>query len=66
MIKELLLFAVLFSLGLASAKGQSAYSPAFGHRHEDIFRFSDYNWSLGTARSAAMGGAFTSLGEDLS
>jgi hypothetical protein len=34
--------------------------------HEDILRFSRYNYSFGTARSAAMGGAFASLGADLS
>lgn len=32
----------------------------------DILRFSNYNQGYGTARSAAMGGAFTSLGADLS
>lgn len=32
----------------------------------DLLRFSQYNYSFGTARSAAMGGAFTSLGADLS
>lgn len=32
----------------------------------DLLRFSQYNYSLSTARSAAMGGAFTSLGADLS
>lgn len=32
----------------------------------DILRFSQYDYSMGTARSAAMGGAFTSLGADLS
>lgn len=32
----------------------------------DMLRYSQYNYSLSTARSAAMGGAFTSLGADLS
>lgn len=32
----------------------------------DLLRFSQYNYSFSTARSAAMGGAFTSLGADLS
>ena len=32
----------------------------------DLLRFSQYNYGLGTARSAAMGGAFTALGADLS
>ena len=33
---------------------------------EVMLRLSQYNYSFGTARSAAMGGAFTSLGADLS
>jgi hypothetical protein len=33
---------------------------------EDVLRFSRYNQGFGTARSAAMGGAFSSLGADLS
>ncbi len=32
----------------------------------DALRFSQYDYSMGTARSAAMGGAFASLGADLS
>lgn len=32
----------------------------------DLLRYSQYNYSFSTARSAAMGGAFTSLGSDLS
>ena len=40
--------------------------PAGAQNHEDILRFSRYNYSFGTARSAAMGGAFSSLGADLS
>ncbi|MDR0954282.1 MAG: outer membrane protein transport protein [Rikenellaceae bacterium] len=32
----------------------------------DILKFSNYDWSSGTARSAAMGGAFSSLGADFS
>lgn len=32
----------------------------------DILALSQYNYSFGTARSAALGGAFTSLGADLS
>ena len=31
----------------------------------DLLRLSQYDYSLGTARSAAMGGAFVSLGADL-
>ena len=34
--------------------------------HDDLLRFSEYNWGYGTARSAAMGGTFVSLGADLS
>ena len=33
---------------------------------EVMLRLSQYNYSFGTARSAALGGAFTSLGADLS
>lgn len=36
----------------------------FGQSTEDIYRFSFKNRASGTARSAAMGGAFTSLGAD--
>ncbi|MDR2937286.1 MAG: hypothetical protein LBU80_08125, partial [Rikenellaceae bacterium] len=32
----------------------------------DVFRYSQYNYGFGTARSAAMGGAFSSLGADMS
>ena len=32
----------------------------------DLLRLSQYNYSFSTARSAALGGAFTSLGADLS
>ena len=32
----------------------------------DLLNLSQYNYSFGTARSAALGGAFTSLGADLS
>ncbi|MEG0656720.1 MAG: hypothetical protein RR465_06845, partial [Mucinivorans sp.] len=31
---------------------------------EELLRFSRHNFSLSSARSAAMGGAFTSLGAD--
>lgn len=37
-----------------------------GQTHEDLFRYSDQSTSFGTARSAAMGGAYSSLGADLS
>lgn len=39
---------------------------AFAQGHEDLLRFSQYNYSFGTARSSAMGGAFSSLGADYS
>lgn len=45
------------ALAVGSAKGQVI---------EDVFRNSQYNYSLSTARSAAMGGAFVSLGSDAS
>ena len=32
---------------------------------EAMLKLSQYNYSFGTARSAALGGAFTSLGADL-
>ncbi|MCD8185762.1 MAG: hypothetical protein LUD68_04680 [Rikenellaceae bacterium] len=41
-------------------------SNARSQGHEELYRFSNYEWNYGTARSAAMGGAFTSLGADLS
>ncbi len=50
-----ILGALALSAGIASAQTGS-----------DLLRFSQYNYSLGTARSAAMGGAFSSLGADLS
>lgn len=50
----------LAAVGAALATSVVAQTPG------DLLRFSQYNYSLGTARSAAMGGAFTSLGADLS
>lgn len=46
--------------GTVVALAASAQTPG------DLLRLSQYNYSFGTARSAAMGGAFTSLGADLS
>ncbi len=37
----------------------------YGQSHEEVFRFSNYNYGFGTARSAALGGAFTALGADI-
>jgi hypothetical protein len=52
------LFALILGTGMVfQAAGQSA---------EDVMRFSQVNRGFGTARSAAMGGAFSSLGADLS
>ncbi len=48
---------VLAALTAAAATAQD---------HNELLRFSQYEWSYGTARSAAMGGAFVSLGADLS
>lgn len=48
-------FIILFALAAMSVKAQNAY---------DAFRFSDRNYE-GTARSIAMGNAFTALGGDL-
>lgn len=59
-MKRLILFPVcLVAMALVSisAKGQGV---------EDVLRNSQYNYSLSTARSAAMGGAFVSLGSDAS
>ena len=39
---------------------------AVAQTSEDVLRFSRYNYGFGTARSAAMGGAFSSLGADFS
>jgi len=50
----------MFAACLFTAAQVSAQTP------EDILRFSQYNQGFGTARSAAMGGAFASLGADLS
>lgn len=52
------LFAIL---GLALMAGQS-----YGQGTDNILKASQQNFSLGTARSAAMSGAFTSLGADAS
>lgn len=40
--------------------------PATAQTAGDLLNMSQYNYSFGTARSAALGGAFTSLGADLS
>ncbi|MFI3266636.1 MAG: hypothetical protein R3Y15_05720 [Rikenellaceae bacterium] len=55
MRKIFLAAAVLLSALSAGAQGVS-----------EMLRFSQYDYSMGTARSTAMGGAFTSLGADLS
>jgi len=39
---------------------------SWGQGTENLMRMSSQNFSLGTARSSAMGGAFTSLGADVS
>ncbi len=54
--KYLIAAGAMLSTGMA-ARAQTA---------EDMLRLSQYNYSFGTARSAALGGAFTSLGADLS
>lgn len=46
-------------MGVISTSAQTAMP-------SDLLRLSQYNYSFGTARSAALGGAFTSLGGDLS
>ncbi|MCD7962885.1 MAG: hypothetical protein LUF90_04875 [Rikenellaceae bacterium] len=52
-----LFVAAFLALGCISVSAQN---------HEDLLRFSQYNYSFGTARSASMGGAFSSLGADYS
>lgn len=47
---------------LATTLGLSVYANA--QSTDELLKFSRYNFSLSTARSAAMGGAFTSLGAD--
>ena len=44
----------------------AAATSAWGQGTENLLRMSQQNFSLGTARTAAMGGAFTSLGADIS
>ena len=56
---------IIISIALCAA-GFAAVNPVSAQGHEELLRFSQYNWSYGTARSAAMGGAFSSLGADLS
>lgn len=58
--------AVLFSVGSLSAQpaGYLPFFPEFTVSH--MYDLSNYRTNLGTARSAAMGGAFVSLGADLS
>ncbi|MCC8089382.1 MAG: hypothetical protein LIO79_09025 [Rikenellaceae bacterium] len=51
---------------LAAGAAVLTFASASAQGHEDLLRFSQYNYSLGTARSAAMGGAFSSLGADFS
>ncbi len=52
-MKHLLIGIAAFGTLAASAQGT-----------DDLLRFSQYNFGISTARSAAMGGAFTSLGAD--
>ena len=56
---------IIISLAFC-ATGFAAVNPVSAQGHEELLRFSQYDWSYGTARSAAMGGAFASLGADLS
>lgn len=51
-------------LYLLSAVALMSVSSVYAQNAEDIYRISFTNRSSGTARSAAMGGAFTSLGAD--
>lgn len=60
---KLLGIAGVLSAGLLLTAGMNS---AYGQQASDALRFSQYNYGFGTARSAALGGAFTSLGADLS
>ena len=67
-----LLAGLMFTLGAAAqqpaAKGYQFGGLAFGHDLASIWDFGEMSrtQSFGTARAMAMGGAFTSLGADLS
>ena len=54
------IFALTAGAALVSASAM-AQTPS----PEAMLKLSQYNYSFGTARSAALGGAFTSLGADL-
>lgn len=56
--------AALLSLGVQAQSGRVVGLSEF--TFTDMLQASQYNYGFGTARSAAMGGAFTSLGGDLS
>ncbi len=67
-IKSILLAAGLL-LAATSAQGQLAAGRVIRMSDfaiTDMAQFSQYDYTLGSARSAAMGGAFVSLGADLS
>lgn len=51
-------------IGLFAALALGTAATAWGQSPEELLRFSRTDYSLTTARSAAMGGAFTSLGAD--
>lgn len=51
---------ILYTLALIAL----CQSAAWGQSPQELLRFSRHNFSFATARSAAMGGAFTSLGAD--
>lgn len=65
------IISVLSAMALVSgaAFGQQAYGLLMTQsqfKTTDMLQLSQYNYGFGTARSAAMGGAFASLGSDLS
>lgn len=61
---SLLTLAVVGSAQAQTLEGKLMRTSQFGTT--DMVNLSQYNYGFGTARSTAMGGAFTSLGADLS
>lgn len=66
MKKIIIAASILSTLICGTAYGQLIGSNNQSLRGDDLMRFSNQNFGLSTARSAAMGGAFTSLGADMS
>lgn len=56
-MKKIIIFAALLCVSFAGAQAQTI---------SELFKFSNYDFSAATARTAGMAGAYTSLGADLS